>query len=468
MTRGASAGTPSGSTRPRATTGFRACAFPAKRTAFPTTHEMADYLEAYASALRASGALGNDRGDAVEGGRPVRGHRRRARRSRQTTSSSRRASCRSRTSRASHRSSIRASGSSTRATTATSPSCRTGARARRRSEPLRSRHRLRGGGGARHHPVGAGHRADPGIGRDAARTHRLPRAVLPRVRTSSRWTRRSAARCARTSATAALRSCATGRRTCSPRVSSGRSRDTVGVQDGMPVLDDGRVVDVQNVIWCTGFRRDFSWIRGPVRGRRRRLPGAVPRRRRLSSRPLLRGAALPALVHVDAHRRGGQGRRAGRQAHCGSARERRGVCHLCRSDRRPGRLVSERLPQRPVANGHERADATPILVWNGLVTRLRRTGAERRTTRLAWPPVRSSEDESANARRIWKDVYESLTPIESSRRGIGHPRRTWRSDYRRVSAADQLGCPIPKRLELSPSSVRRSLHAAGSPYGSPV
>jgi putative flavoprotein involved in K+ transport len=38
---------------------------------------------------------------------------------------------------------------------------------------------------------------------------------------------------------------------------------TVGVQDGLPLLDDGRVVDVQNVIWCTGFRRDFSWIRIP-------------------------------------------------------------------------------------------------------------------------------------------------------------------------------------------------------------
>jgi putative flavoprotein involved in K+ transport len=33
-----------------------------------------------------------------------------------------------------------------------------------------------------------------------------------------------------------------------------------GVKDGMPVLDDGRVLDVQNVIWCTGFERDFSWI----------------------------------------------------------------------------------------------------------------------------------------------------------------------------------------------------------------
>ena len=29
------------------------------------------------------------------------------------------------------------------------------------------------------------------------------------------------------------------------------------------MLDDGRIVDVQNVIWCTGFRRDFSWIRTP-------------------------------------------------------------------------------------------------------------------------------------------------------------------------------------------------------------
>ena len=42
-----------------------------------------------------------------------------------------------------------------------------------------------------------------------------------------------------------------------------RSRATVGVQDGLPVLEDGRVLDVQNVIWCTGFQRDFSWIRVP-------------------------------------------------------------------------------------------------------------------------------------------------------------------------------------------------------------
>ena len=35
---------------------------------------------------------------------------------------------------------------------------------------------------------------------------------------------------------------------------------TVGVREGRPVLDDGRVLDVANVVWCTGFRRDDSWI----------------------------------------------------------------------------------------------------------------------------------------------------------------------------------------------------------------
>lgn len=35
---------------------------------------------------------------------------------------------------------------------------------------------------------------------------------------------------------------------------------TVGVRDGWPVLDDGRVVQATNVIWCTGFRPDFEWV----------------------------------------------------------------------------------------------------------------------------------------------------------------------------------------------------------------
>jgi putative flavoprotein involved in K+ transport len=39
---------------------------------------------------------------------------------------------------------------------------------------------------------------------------------------------------------------------------------TAGVQDGLPVLDNGRVLDVRNVVWCTGFRPDFGWIRVPL------------------------------------------------------------------------------------------------------------------------------------------------------------------------------------------------------------
>jgi putative flavoprotein involved in K+ transport len=40
----------------------------------------------------------------------------------------------------------------------------------------------------------------------------------------------------------------------------------VGVQDGLPVLEDDQVLDVANVIWCTGFRHDLSWIDLPIFG----------------------------------------------------------------------------------------------------------------------------------------------------------------------------------------------------------
>jgi putative flavoprotein involved in K+ transport len=39
---------------------------------------------------------------------------------------------------------------------------------------------------------------------------------------------------------------------------------TVKVRDGLPVLEDGRVLDVANVIWSTGFRHAFAWIDVPV------------------------------------------------------------------------------------------------------------------------------------------------------------------------------------------------------------
>ena len=35
---------------------------------------------------------------------------------------------------------------------------------------------------------------------------------------------------------------------------------TTQVRDGYPVLEDGRVLEVANVIWCTGFHPGFAWI----------------------------------------------------------------------------------------------------------------------------------------------------------------------------------------------------------------
>ena len=37
-----------------------------------------------------------------------------------------------------------------------------------------------------------------------------------------------------------------------------------GVENGKPVLEDGRVLEAENVIWCTGFRQDFSWLDLPI------------------------------------------------------------------------------------------------------------------------------------------------------------------------------------------------------------
>ena len=57
---------------------------------------------------------------------------------------------------------------------------------------------------------------------------------------------------------------------------------TAGVRDGLPLLDDGRALDVANVIWCTGFGPGLDWIDMPIfdddepvheRGICTRLPG---------------------------------------------------------------------------------------------------------------------------------------------------------------------------------------------------
>jgi putative flavoprotein involved in K+ transport len=43
---------------------------------------------------------------------------------------------------------------------------------------------------------------------------------------------------------------------------------TTAVRDGYPMLEDGRTLEVSNVIWCTGYTPDFSWIDLPLSTRR--------------------------------------------------------------------------------------------------------------------------------------------------------------------------------------------------------
>ena len=63
-----------------------------------------------------------------------------------------------------------------------------------------------------------------------------------------------------------------------------------GVRDGRPVLADGQGLEVDSVVWCTGFRPAFDWIRLPVLD-----PGGLPRHERgvVVSEPGLSFVGLP-------------------------------------------------------------------------------------------------------------------------------------------------------------------------------
>lgn len=62
-----------------------------------------------------------------------------------------------------------------------------------------------------------------------------------------------------------------------------------GVRDGLPLLESGRLLEVANVVWCTGFRHDFSWIDLPGLG-----DGEPPHRRGVV-------AGQPGLYLVGLH-----------------------------------------------------------------------------------------------------------------------------------------------------------------------
>jgi putative flavoprotein involved in K+ transport len=82
---------------------------------------------------------------------------------------------------------------------------------------------------------------------------------------------------------------------------------TVGVRDGLPVLDDGQVLDVANVVWCTGFTHTLSWIDVPIAreaGWPQERRGAVP------SAPGLYFIGLPFLYSLNSSLVVGVGRDA--------------------------------------------------------------------------------------------------------------------------------------------------------------
>jgi putative flavoprotein involved in K+ transport len=81
---------------------------------------------------------------------------------------------------------------------------------------------------------------------------------------------------------------------------------TVAVRDGRPVLEDGRVLDVANVIWCTGFRHDYEWIDVDVFG-----DDAQPvHARGVASQPGLYFVGLDFLYSFTSENVGGVGRDA--------------------------------------------------------------------------------------------------------------------------------------------------------------
>lgn len=80
---------------------------------------------------------------------------------------------------------------------------------------------------------------------------------------------------------------------------------TTGVSDGKPMLADGTVLDVTNVIWCTGFRQDFSFIRPSVVGEDgwpRDHGGVVPEQPGLYFMGLLFQRGFYSMLIGGAHR----------------------------------------------------------------------------------------------------------------------------------------------------------------------
>jgi putative flavoprotein involved in K+ transport len=81
----------------------------------------------------------------------------------------------------------------------------------------------------------------------------------------------------------------------------------VGAKDGMPLLDDGRVIEAASVVWATGFHLDHQWIHLPITG-----PDGWPRQTRgvVTDVPGLFFIGLPFMYAGASALLGGVGRDA--------------------------------------------------------------------------------------------------------------------------------------------------------------
>jgi len=85
----------------------------------------------------------------------------------------------------------------------------------------------------------------------------------------------------------------------------------IGTRNGLPLLEDGRVLDVANVVWCTGFHPGFSWMDLPVFG-----PDGLPEHERgiVAKEPGLYFIGLHFLYSLSSEMIHGVGRDAARIA----------------------------------------------------------------------------------------------------------------------------------------------------------
>lgn len=83
-----------------------------------------------------------------------------------------------------------------------------------------------------------------------------------------------------------------------------------GVQEGLPVTEDGQAVDVANVIWCTGFKPNFSWIELPIFGGKKNATEPLHERGIVASEPGLYFVGLFFLTALTSSLLTGVGRDA--------------------------------------------------------------------------------------------------------------------------------------------------------------